>query len=68
MAGWWQAKHALVTAGPAGLPSSNWANPHPSVEAYFFESLTMNSTPFLGRPATNDWVLPKTLLFSSEAS
>jgi hypothetical protein len=34
----------------------------------FFESLTINWTPFFEAPATNDWGWEKTLSFSSDAS
>ena len=65
---WWQGKQVLSTAASAGLPSSKCANPQPPVAAYVLASLTINCTPFLGGPATNDWGRPKTLLFSSDAS
>src|ERR1700683_253039 len=49
--GSWQGKHVLCTASFAGFPSSNCANPHPPVDAYFFESFTINCT-FVAGPAT----------------
>src|SRR5262249_32976104 len=42
LAGVWHAKHVLTTASPSGLPSVNCETPQPPVDAYFFESFTMN--------------------------
>src|SRR5882757_2044009 len=62
----WQGKQVRCFASSAGVPSLNWANPQPPVDAYFLELLTMNWIPFTPAPATKDWARPKALLFSSD--